>query len=86
MPTTNDHSLRNGVAHILREQREAIGMTQSEMASRLNAQQSFVSKYEAGERKLDVVELLHICRALKIPLATLADKVEGLWEAGNARK
>lgn len=84
MPNSNDHSLRNGVARILREQRETIGMTQSELATQLSAQQSFVSKYEAGERKLDVVELLYICQALEISLTALAAKVEMLWEDRNA--
>lgn len=49
---------------MLRDTREASGVTQEEMATRLNATQSFVSKCERGERRLDVVELHHWCGAL----------------------
>lgn len=39
-------------------------MTQVELADRLNRPQSFVSKYERGERRLDVVEFAQIVHAL----------------------
>ena len=44
--------------------RREAGLTQVEVASMLNKPQSFVSKYENGERRLDVVEFLHIARAI----------------------
>jgi transcriptional regulator with XRE-family HTH domain len=47
-------------------------MTQAALAARLNRPQSFVSKYERGERRLDVVEFGEVARALGIdPLAFL---------------
>ncbi|SEA54552.1 Helix-turn-helix domain-containing protein [Thiothrix caldifontis] len=45
--------------------RETAGLTQSDVASRLARPQSFVSKYESGERRLDVLEFLQICQVLK---------------------
>ena len=39
-------------------------MTQMDLAQRLQRPQSFVSKYELAERRLDVVELLEVCAAL----------------------
>jgi transcriptional regulator with XRE-family HTH domain len=39
-------------------------MTQAEVALRLGRPQSFVSKYESGERYLDVVEFVEVCAAL----------------------
>lgn len=42
------------------------GVTQAELAKLLDKPQSFVSKYEKGERRLDVVELITICRVLKV--------------------
>lgn len=39
-----------------------------QLAERLGTDQSYVSKYERGERRLDVVELRTICLALEIPL------------------
>ena len=41
-------------------------LTQSDVASALGKPQSFVSKYERGERRLDVVEFLQVADALKI--------------------
>ena len=44
--------------------RKAAGLTQQELANRLKRPQSFVAKYEGGERRIDVVEFLGIARAL----------------------
>ena len=41
-------------------------MTQSEVAKRLKRPQSYVSKYESGERRLDVIEFLTVARVLKV--------------------
>lgn len=40
------------------------GLTQQELAKRLKRPQSFVAKYEGGERRLDVVEFITIARAI----------------------
>jgi transcriptional regulator with XRE-family HTH domain len=61
------------------EAREKAGLTQVELARRLNRPQSFVAKYEGGERRLDIVELLWVTRALKVDplrvLRTLIDRI-----------
>jgi transcriptional regulator with XRE-family HTH domain len=44
--------------------RKKAGLTQQAAARRLNKPQSFVAKYERGERRIDVVELVVIARAL----------------------
>ena len=48
----------------LRKARKRAGKTQEALAKRLKQTQSFVSKCERGERRLDVVELRAFCRAL----------------------
>lgn len=47
------------------ERRNAAGLTQSQVADRLGRPQSFVSKFERGERRLDVIEFLEVCRHLE---------------------
>lgn len=55
----------------LRNARTDAGFTQTDLASALSKPQSYVSKYESGERRLDLVEVENVCRVLKIPLAAL---------------
>ena len=58
---------------LLVETRKTVGLTQAELSQRLNRPQSFVSKYERGERRLDVVEFGDVARALEIdPVKWLA--------------
>lgn len=45
--------------------RRRAGFTQQQLADRLERPQSFVSKYEKGERRLDVAEFLAILQALR---------------------
>lgn len=49
---------------LLVEARERAGMTQQKLAKRIGTHQSFVAKYEGGERRLDVVEFITIARAI----------------------
>jgi transcriptional regulator with XRE-family HTH domain len=44
----------------------AVGVTQIELAARLERPQSFISKIESGDRRLDVIEFLKITTALKV--------------------
>jgi transcriptional regulator with XRE-family HTH domain len=46
--------------------RKRAGVTQAELAARLQRGQSFVSKYERGERRLDVIEFFEVCAAMKV--------------------
>lgn len=54
--------------------RRRANVTQQELATRLGKPQSFVSEYERGQRRVDVVELLVISRALSLdPLDLFAE-------------
>ncbi len=59
----------------LREARIDAGLTQVEAAKRLGMPQSFIAKIEAGERRVDVVELAESCRAYR---RKMVDFVKGL--------
>jgi transcriptional regulator with XRE-family HTH domain len=61
---------------LLRAVREESGFTQADLASRLGATQSFVSKCERGDRRLDVVELRAWCAALEIPFLKFLRRFE----------
>ena len=51
---------------LLIEARNRAGLTQQQLADRLGRPQSFVAKYEGGERRIDVVEFLGIARELDL--------------------
>ncbi len=53
---------------LLRAIRKEAGVSQTELATRLGVPQSFVSKVESGERRIDIVELRRICVALECSL------------------
>jgi hypothetical protein len=57
--------------------RKSAGLTQAEVAGRLRKPQSFVAKYENGERRLDVLEFVALCRAIE------ADAVEIVRELAS---
>jgi transcriptional regulator with XRE-family HTH domain len=69
---------------LLRETREAASFTQVQLAKRIRQSQSFVSKVEVGERRLDVIQLRTILHALGTSLpAFVSDLEERLKEKGK---
>lgn len=46
------------------EKRKTLGLSQETIAERLGRPQQFVSRYEIGERRLDVVEFVDVAKAL----------------------
>ena len=51
-------------------------LTQSDLARRLGKPQSYVSKYEGGERRLDIIELEEVCLAVGEPLSAFVKGLE----------
>lgn len=57
------------VCRMLRSYRQDKGLTQFELATILKTPQSYISKCESGERRVDIVQLHAFCDALSVPLA-----------------
>jgi len=65
--------------------RKQAGLTQQQLAERLKKPQSYVSKYERGERRLDIVEFLELTNLLGVdPFKIIAELGEGLANRGGA--
>ncbi len=56
---------------LLVEVRKENNLTQQVVAKRLGKPQSYVSKYESGERRLDVIEFITVSRAIEVDPAEL---------------
>ncbi|MBI5162710.1 MAG: helix-turn-helix transcriptional regulator [Magnetospirillum sp.] len=67
------------VGQCLARLRREAGLTQKDIAGRLRKPQSFVSSYEAGQRRIDVLELLRIAVALeREPVKVFEEIVEAM--------
>ncbi len=63
----------------LRNAREKLDLSQTELADRMGQSQSFVSKSERGERRIDIVELHAFCDALDIPFVPFIAEIEKMF-------
>jgi transcriptional regulator with XRE-family HTH domain len=63
---------------LLRQVRLSVGISQAELAKLLDQPQSFVSKFESGERRLDLLELRQVCKALGVSLSDFVNRLEAL--------
>lgn len=68
---------------LLRQARIDAGIKQADLAEQLGQSQSFVSKYESGERRLDLLELRQICEALEMSLLEFVGKFESMMNEGK---
>jgi transcriptional regulator with XRE-family HTH domain len=74
--------------------RKAAGLTQRDLADRLHKPQSFVAKYEGGERRIDVVEFLTVCQVIGADSAkilkslrnTIGESSKDSQRAGNSAR
>lgn len=70
------HAHRLIVGKLLREARHAAGLNQQALARKLGKPHSFVSRYETGERRLDILELRHVCEACGVSLPQFVKKLD----------
>lgn len=61
--------------------REKTGLTQAEVSEKLGRPQSFVAKYEGGERRLDVIEFVQVCSALDADPRSILSKLQAKRDA-----
>jgi len=73
MARIDPQTINKRLEKALMQARKEAGLTQIDVAKRFKKPQSFVSKYETGERKLTVGDFLAVCEALNIdPIALLS--------------
>jgi len=61
---------------LLKRIRQDKGIRQTELAEKLRVPQSFISKYESGDRRLDILELRQVCEAVGISLEEFIRELE----------
>lgn len=62
---------------ILRMERKSHNFSQESLAKKLGIEQSYISKTEIGDRRLDVIELLEYCDAMGLTLTDFVFRMEG---------
>ena len=67
---------RKAFLRLLRRVRIEAKMTQAQLSKILGVTQARISKYEQGERRIDMLELKTICDAIKLPLTEFARRFE----------
>lgn len=60
----------------LRAKREGKGLSQYQLSQILKVQQSYVSKIETCERRLDILELMNICEALDLSFIDFVREID----------
>lgn len=63
---------------LLRQAREDAGVIQHDLSRKLGRSQGFVSKYELGDRRIDLVDMADVCDALGISFLDLAKRFDQL--------
>ncbi len=62
------------LAALLRQIRLDANITQLQLAEKIRQTQSYVSKYESGEQRLDLIELEAVCKAIGISLTDFVER------------
>lgn len=76
MKRTSKETQNEKLLRLLKRIRQEKGIRQVELADRLDVPQSFVSKYESGDRRLDILELRKVCEAIGIPFEEFIQELE----------
>ena len=68
---------RGRLVSLLREMRIEAGLTQVDLAARIEKDQAYVSRYESGQRRLDVLEVREICQVVGVTLQEFVKRLGG---------
>ena len=77
---TANRKQQKALLSVLKQFRKDAGLTQVEVAAKMGKPQAFVSYYESGARRLDLLELRQVCGVLGISLVRLVREFEKLVE------
>jgi len=61
-------------------ERKRAGLTQAQLAERIGETQSFVSKCERGERRIDIIELRSFCKAIGVTPGEFLNRLDSTLE------
>ena len=75
---TANRKQQKALLSLLRDLRKKAGLRQVDMVRALGKPQAFVSYYESGARRLDLLELRQVCGVLRVPLVDFVRKFETL--------
>ena len=70
----------------LRDTRKKAGVTQERLAELLGETQTFVSKCERGERRLDIVEVRAFCTSLGVPFSSFVAQFDKLLTKPKSKR
>jgi len=84
MPKAFHSAQYRQLCRLLVARRKAAEMTQIDVAQRLKRPQSFVAKYERGERRIDVIEFLEIADAIGFdPAKAVRQLADAIWRSST---
>ena len=83
MPPSRRSPRQARLQELLKSGRLAVGLKQEEVARRLKRPQSFVSNYEAGERRLNAIELIDVCEAIKVDPRAIVEELMKVGDRGR---
>lgn len=84
MADNSDRRERAVLTTLLREIRQQAGLTQADLAKRLGKPQPYVSRYETGERRLDVLEFRRVCQACGVSSVEIMQRLDRLLKRTEA--
>jgi transcriptional regulator with XRE-family HTH domain len=78
MPKTVTSPLQKKLVAMLIEERDKAGLRQVDLAEKMGVYQSWVTHMESGQRRIDVIELIELARAIGFDAAGMVRKLSRL--------